>query len=117
MADVTKGLEELLHWAHLHDTGGAGGQQLREQVLVLLDAARLDAGELKVARDALQAMVRNTSSLLKQIGNPGRCSGCNAAIWWVTHRNGKPVPYTGVGLNHFADCPARSRFKKEKVTA
>lgn len=114
---TVKRAEDLLHWAHLHDTGGAQGDQLREQVIALLDAARLEADELRTTAASLQAVVKNVSGLLKQLGTPSRCKGCNAAIWWVVHSNGKRVPYTGVGLNHFADCPKAARFRKDKVTA
>ena len=53
--------------------------------------------------------------LLKQIGEPGICKGCNAAIVWVTHKNGKKTPYTLEGQSHFADCPAAKEFGDAKV--
>jgi hypothetical protein len=51
------------------------------------------------------------AALLKQIGQPGECSGCHAPIVWVRHKNGKQTPYTLEGLNHFIDCPKRGQFK------
>lgn len=51
-------------------------------------------------------------ALLKNIGDPGTCRGCQAPIHWVRHKNGKVVPYTTDGLNHFIDCPAAKNFKK-----
>ena len=52
--------------------------------------------------------------LLDLIGKPANCRACNAAIWFVLHRNGKEVPYTAVGLNHFIDCPQAAQFKRKK---
>lgn len=57
-------------------------------------------------------LLSNIALLLKQIGDPGKCRGCGADIWWVTHKNGKKAPYTAAGLNHFADCSAANKFKK-----
>lgn len=51
-------------------------------------------------------------ALLKNVGDPAHCKGCGADIYWVIHRNGKKVPYTPAGLNHFVDCPAAQRFRK-----
>lgn len=59
---------------------------------------------------------KNIIALLNNIGDAGHCRGCSAAIYWVTHKNGKKTPYTLEGLNHFADCPAAARFKKPEVT-
>lgn len=57
----------------------------------------------------------NIGQLLRQVGDPGTCKGCQAPIFWVTHkRNLKPTPYTPEGLNHFADCPAAARFKRPR---
>lgn len=53
-------------------------------------------------------------SLLQNIGDVGACRGCQAAIYWVTHKNGKKTPYTPAGINHFIDCPARAQFGKAK---
>lgn len=52
--------------------------------------------------------------LLRAIaGEPVKCRGCEAAIYWVTHKNGKRTPYTAAGLNHFIDCPAAAQFGKK----
>lgn len=51
--------------------------------------------------------------LLIAIGKPGVCRGCGATIMWVTHANGKQVPYTMQGLNHFIDCPKADNFRRE----
>ncbi len=67
-----------------------------------------DIEGLMKERDALRS---NMERLLKQIGEPGTCKGCGAAIYWVQHRNRKRAPYTASGLSHFADCPAASKFK------
>ncbi len=52
-------------------------------------------------------------NLLYNAGDPGTCRGCNALIYWITHRNGKKTPYTPAGLNHFIDCPAAKNFKRK----
>jgi len=52
-------------------------------------------------------------TLLDNIGDQGVCRGCQAPIYWVTHRNGKKTPYTSSGLNHFIDCEAREQFKRK----
>lgn len=61
-----------------------------------------------------QDLQDNISKLLANIGDPGTCRGCQAPIYWVRHKNGKAVPYTATGLNHFIDCSAAARFKKAK---
>ncbi len=59
------------------------------------------------------ALKKNITNLFKQIGEPSQCRGCGAEIYWVVHRSGKRAPYTPLGLNHFADCPAAASFKKD----
>jgi len=51
------------------------------------------------------------SSLVRPVGDRGKCKGCGKEIWWVKHRNGAKAPYTGEGINHFIDCPKAKRFK------
>lgn len=57
-------------------------------------------------RDIVRVYVMN-------LGDPARCKGCGATIWYIRHANGKHVPYTRDGLNHFADCPKAQRFRKK----
>lgn len=52
--------------------------------------------------------------LIDLIGNQSTCRACERVIFFVRHRNGKEVPYTSSGLNHFIDCPAAQQFKKAK---
>lgn len=53
--------------------------------------------------------------LLKHLGQPKKCNGCNAPIVWIRHiRGAKLTPYNPSGLNHFATCPARDRFRKPR---
>jgi len=54
--------------------------------------------------------------VLEHVGKKGTCDGpnCRAAIYWVTHTNGRQTPYTEAGLNHFVDCPARDQFARKK---
>lgn len=52
--------------------------------------------------------------MLVIVGTPGRCKGCNLAIYWVSTRRDSVLPYTAEGLPHFADCPKASEFRKKK---
>jgi hypothetical protein len=52
--------------------------------------------------------------LLDLIGDKAQCAACPATIYFVRHRNGKTVPYTPAGLNHFIDCPMREQFARKK---
>lgn len=59
-------------------------------------------------------------ALLELVGGPqtkGKfvCRGCGAQVYWIRHANGKLVPYTQFGLNHFVDCPNREDFRKAKT--
>lgn len=54
-------------------------------------------------------------TLLQNIADRGTCSGCGAALYWVRHKNGKRVPYTPAGLNHFISCPKAEQFRKKEV--
>lgn len=53
--------------------------------------------------------------LMNAVGERGTCKGCGVDIYWVEHLNGKIVPYTPTGLNHFIDCPKAARFRKDNV--
>lgn len=64
------------------------------------------------AEACVQAQAEAMKKLIDLIGDPGICRGCGARIYWVEHRNGKKVPYTSFGLNHFVNCPERERFKR-----
>lgn len=60
----------------------------------------------------VESLRKNIEALLGQVGEPTHCRGCDARIWMVVHRNGRRAPYTGDGLNHFADCPKAKEFKR-----
>jgi hypothetical protein len=64
------------------------------------------------AEACVEAQSQAMKMLLNQISNQGLCRGCGARIHWVTHNNGKMVPYTSAGLNHFVNCRERERFKR-----
>lgn len=57
-------------------------------------------------------LLQRIRDLLFAVGDLARCKGCGAQIVWVKHKDGKAVPYTTEGLNHFRDCPARDQFRK-----
>ena len=53
-------------------------------------------------------------ALLGRIGDETTCAACQKPIYFLRHRNGKIVPYTPAGLNHFIDCPMREQFARRK---
>lgn len=58
--------------------------------------------------------------LLKQLGDPGRCRGCAAKIYWVVSKRsktGRPSPYDPDGISHFATCPQAAAFRTKKPDA
>lgn len=55
--------------------------------------------------DCISRAQRAMADLLTLSADPGTCRQCGASIFWVRHLNGKAVPYTVYGLNHFVDCP------------
>lgn len=63
--------------------------------------------------EALRAERAKMAHLMKQIGAPDHCSGCDAQIQWVRHRNGNAAPYDNDGTPHFAICPKAAQFKKK----
>jgi hypothetical protein len=80
------------------------------------DAAEEAYREQFAEADAVLDKLRSNIELLyKTIGaSPGTCTGptCTEPVWWVLTKNGKRAPFTADGLNHFADCPDRERFRK-----
>lgn len=62
--------------------------------------------------ECVDAQSRTIKRLFELIGNQALCKGCDAAIYWVEHRNGKRVPYTSAGVNHFINCSEAARFKR-----
>jgi len=62
--------------------------------------------------ECLEAVRMALKRLVAAVGMVGECKGCNASILWVRHMNGKSVPYTTGGENHFINCPAAKDFKK-----
>lgn len=70
---------------------------------------RITAGEAMIRELELRVQM-----ILQHVGDKGVCKGCSRDIWWVKHKNGKAVPYTWEGLNHFIDCPKAKEFKVKK---
>lgn len=62
---------------------------------------------------ATQTAMRRLLELVA--GASVKCRGCEALVYWVTHKNGKRTPYTAAGLNHFIDCPAAAQFGKGRT--
>jgi len=61
----------------------------------------------------VQELYSNIATLLKAIGDEGKCRGCGQQIWWVRTKSGKRMPVTAAGLCHFADCPAAQAFRSK----
>jgi bacterioferritin-associated ferredoxin len=55
------------------------------------------------------------SNLLKLIGNPSQCKGCQAPMWWVVTKAGKAMPLNSDGVPHWATCPNVRDFKIKKA--
>lgn len=62
----------------------------------------------------VDTMKKRVLSLLQQVGEPATCKACDAPMFFVVTRAGRRAPYTTEGLNHFADCPNASMFKKKR---
>ncbi len=74
-------------------------------------AGAMSEMELRLLSEVLWRK-RTTAALVKSTGQAGTCRGCGVEIFWFTNQKTKrPAPVTLAGLNHFADCPARDRFK------
>ena len=43
------------------------------------------------------------------------CQACGKEITFITNENGKTIPITREGNNHFIDCPSRDRFRKRNI--
>jgi hypothetical protein len=57
-------------------------------------------------------LIKALRTLVAAVGMAGKCRGCNIDIFWVRHMNGKSVPYTPAGQNHFVDCLKAKEFKR-----
>jgi hypothetical protein len=42
----------------------------------------------------------------------GTCSGCAAAIAWISTATGKRMPVDADGTSHFATCPKAAHFRR-----
>ena len=61
----------------------------------------------------IEALEQRAATLVKLVGEPGMCRGCGAEIFWVTaFKSGKPIPYDGTGITHFASCPKAGQFRR-----
>lgn len=53
--------------------------------------------------------------LFRHLGfDKAECRACKRTVWWVLHKNGKRVPYTVDGQNHFSNCPQRDAFRRKR---
>lgn len=66
-------------------------------------------------------LLRSCSTMIRQRMRTSRsessvempiCRACGVQIQWHKNENGKLVPYTLDGMNHFIDCPHRKEFRK-----
>jgi hypothetical protein len=67
-----------------------------------------------VSHTNLPSLEQRIVNLLAAVGDPGRCRGCSAPLYWVRLKSGKVAPYGENGLNHFIDCPNAEEFKRRK---
>lgn len=83
------------------------------------DAQLIHPGDPDAPESPLSAEVRELKARIEQLlshtGSWAQCKGCFKPIYWMVHNNGKKVPYTPEGLNHFADCPAAAQFRAKGV--
>lgn len=63
----------------------------------------------------VEALLQRIRDLVTTLGDASACRSCQRPIVWLQHRNGKRVPYTYEGINHFADCPAAGQFRKPRT--
>lgn len=78
----------------------------------LVHVADLDEDDhAKILQNCIAAQATAMAQLLQRSGKKATC-GCGAPIFFVIHTNGKQVPYTEAGLNHFVDCPQRERYQR-----
>jgi hypothetical protein len=69
---------------------------------------------LRHAIRRIEALEHRAATLVKIVGEPGKCRGCGAEIFWLTaFKSGKPAPYDTTGLTHFATCPKAAQFMKQ----
>lgn len=57
---------------------------------------------------------KNVKRLLDQVGDPAKCRGCQAEIYFVRLKSGKVAPYDETGESHFVTCPAANQFRRKK---
>lgn len=70
-----------------------------------------ERGQATLTEQRVAWLESNIRLLLNTISDGANCKGCDAPIWWVPTKKGKRAPFTSEGLNHFADCPAKDRFR------
>ena len=68
------------------------------------------------AAERIDKLERAIRAILRAIGDPGTCRGCNAPITWIRHKNDRAVPYDADGTNHFVTCPEAARFRRRRET-
>lgn len=76
------------------------------------EEAAEDLARGEIAR--LRQVESNLTRLLATIATEQKTCSCGAALWMVTHANGKRCPYTAEGLNHFIDCPDREQYRRPR---
>jgi hypothetical protein len=77
------------------------------------ETVEVKARELSALCDSHEELEHRATWLVTHVGNPGKCSGCGASIYWMKHaQTGKAAPYDPEGSSHFATCPQAARFKR-----
>lgn len=108
---------DIPNWAtnaalHLIDTGRVDGNRWGADCISAIIANYYATCEGNPIALEYAQLVLRVKVLMQTVGEPGTCKGCGADIFWIVTKSGKRAPYTALGLNHFADCPKASAFRR-----
>ena len=81
---------------------------LADQVILRLEDDLIGERELRRAAE------KKMEALLKVIGDNKRCRGCDAEVYWIRTKAGRPAPYNTDGTSHFSNCPNATAFRHIK---
>jgi len=78
------------------------------------DKPTREISPINALREELEAVRGRLRALIRQVGEPAMCQGCEANIYFVRHLNGRNAPYDADGVNHFATCPKAENFRRKR---
>lgn len=98
-----------------------------ETIDVIHDAGDIEAERTTAATDRVEKLLKedragcirwyrsNIEKLAEHLGwDESSCKSCKRRIWWTKNKNGKAVPISLDGLNHFADCPSANQHRSKR---